>query len=207
MNVFTKNWRRAVQTTAKVTVSIVLTALLTSALAVSAFEQVRTNSHSSGASGLTTDVRSYLRNPLAYFAQRSPGARGPGELIQSKHRAFRLSGRRVKPHEQVLAKIRYPSPLPAYINDLVAPASPGLLETSGPLIANGQAGAAASSEIASSSVPANFSGAGAGGPGGNASANNGSTVPEPATWFMLILGMALVGFAMRRSAHGSVAYA
>ncbi len=197
MDASTQLWRRAARNSVRFTISIVFTAVLCTTLAVFAFERADSNGYGSHEGGWIADVRSYLRNPLAYFAQRSPGVRGPGELIQSKHRAFKLSGRRVKPHEQVLANVRYPSPLPDYINDLVAPVPSSLFEP-GPTPLFSGTGPAGTPAIPQSVVPVSFPGTG-GGTGGTGN----TTVPEPATWLTLIWGMALVGIGLRsRQQHG-----
>src|ERR1700710_784038 len=52
---------------------------------------------SSGASG----YRDFLRNPLLYFSQRSPGPRGSGPLLQTKaSKKIRSASNPLDPYEQ-----------------------------------------------------------------------------------------------------------
>ncbi len=113
-------------------------------------------------------------------------------MIQTKHRRVKLANNTPKPEEQVLANVRYPLPVPAYINDLAPVAGPGFLTIAlpGPGIGTGGPGISPPgipAPVAPVVIP----------PGGLPRGTIVSAVPEPTTWFMLIWGMAMVGIGLR----------
>ncbi len=193
-------WRRAAQNPVKFTLAIVVFAaalLAATLLSVSsrgpALKHAAGYDHATGSGGLIGDVRDFLRDPLAYFATRSPGARGSGQLIQSKHRAFKLARHAAKPpHERVLSNVRYAPPIPPFVDDIVPRVFPGP-DFAPPFLSVGPGPIPGVPVIPPPVVPiSNVPGGGAGGgPGGN------TLVPEPATWFMLIWGMGLIGCGVR----------
>jgi hypothetical protein len=192
------NWRGAFAQRVQfsTTISDLAAVFLVALLAVPALEQIDTKGFASTADRQLAAVAGYVRNPLTIFTQRSPGARGSGGLIQTKHRQFKLAKIAQKPpQEQVLANVRYPSPIPGFLNDLAPIAGPGFLNISfpGPGIGGGGGPPATPPGIPSPVAPVVVpSSTPAGTPGGTPSA-----VPEPTTWLMAIWGMAMVGLGLR----------
>jgi hypothetical protein len=178
------------------TISDLFAVVLVALLAVPAAEQLDTKGFASAfastANRQLAAVTGYLRNPLTVFGQRSPGARGSGHLLQTKQpRQFKLAKFGKKPHEQVLALVNYPSPLPPYLNDLAPIAGPGFLDISPPGIGfgGGPTGPTGSQPGIPSPVAPIIAPSGPG--------KITSPVPEPNTWLMAIWGMAMVGWGLR----------
>ncbi|MDE2403806.1 MAG: hypothetical protein KGM17_03705 [Sphingomonadales bacterium] len=171
-----------------------------------------------------------LSDPLRYFADRSPGARGHRALYQSKQRIApnRLADARPAPFERVLSNVRQAPPAgpgeTPLLDLLSAPGplsgtfDPGLLPDAGLT----PAGTAAAPLRTASLFPAAplLAPAGGGAPGGAAPAPgpgvigpdanipdatvpgaSAGAVPEPAGWLTMIVGMAIVSGALRAKAR------
>jgi hypothetical protein len=141
------------------------------------------------------------------LAERSPGARPEGALVNLKHK------RQAVLHERALPKIRSPyAPPTAYEALATPPPSPPIIPPQAPLfsalgrpvpipVANG---AAPGGPPVLSEIPA----PGGGGGGGVFSPPVtlatpqapplAVSVPEPASWAMMLLGFVLMGRALRR---------
>jgi hypothetical protein len=160
-----------------------------------------------------------LRDPMSVFAARSPGARLPGALYQTKPKLAaaprkRRRPTRLVPHERVLSNVRSRSAPPAATFGDTPPLAlldePGLL-TGMPL------GLPASVSPAfdvppfgfgdtpgftggSGNPPSNETPGGGGGlgPGTGPGQEPASPVPESGTWLMMIVGMGMIGQAFRR---------
>jgi len=160
-----------------------------------------------------------LRDPMALFAARSPGARGAGATYQTKP-AYSVPA--TGPIERVLSSARQRP-------GAVAPADPalaGVFPDAALPTGNAQSGMAGGTS--GSGLPVDPPIAGGGGPGylplptfGSGSGGGGGfflpnlppevtpssppslppvgAVPEPSTWALFILGFGLVGAALR---HG-----
>ena len=150
-----------------------------------------------------------IADPMAVIAGRSPGARPAGALTQSKQRRPAAHGPR---SEHVLPRVRqHPGggvvPTDYVPNDAipfgeigpeaVTPVTPIAFAT--PIGGGGVGGFTGGA----------FGGGGGGGIGGGSGGGDTSTpvvttppptasVPEPATWATLLLGMAVAGIALRR---------
>lgn len=161
-------------------------------------------------------IMAALMDPLALFAERSPGERGGGALLSTKGA--------LGPSERVLSEVRDRDPgLGDPPADAFAPVTPEDIAA----LPDGLPGAGGSS-----GGPPGGGGPGGGGapggpgfspffspftPGGGDPGDPGtvgsppgttlpppggvSAVPEPATWAMLILGFFAVGIAVRRRAR------
>lgn len=185
--------RRVGHNSIRFAASVVLTALLTTTLAVPAFMYAGGSSGRGGSESLMANIRDLVRDPLAYLAQRSPGVRDSRDLLQLKHRVLATSPKGAKPHEQVLANVRYPSPIPDYINDILAPVHFAPFEGGSVPVIGGYGPIGGSPGVPSPVVPiSDVPGSSPGGTTGGV-----TTVPEPATWLTLLLGMALVGAGVR----------
>ena len=200
-------WRGVGRYQAGVVLAILLVASLATGLSFLAYRQTGPTNHAqSGSSsnsssnrGWVAGVRNLLHDPLAFFSQRSPGARSSKDLIQSKHRMVKLARHGAKPpRERVLANVRYPSPIPDYLNDLIAPVQTALFEP-GTIPAFAVPTGPVTPGVPPSIVPVSVPGGGTpgGGPPGG-----GTVVPEPSTWSTLILGMALIGIGLRSKRRG-----
>ena len=161
-------------------------------------------------------VAAVMRNPLSVLAGRSPGPRLSGALYQTKPRI--ASGQRGRPmprrqampppRERVLAVTRSRPGAPALVGPLGAAAPElGLLGSPGPLSdlpglpAFGNAPGFDVPDIGFGGIAPGSSGLpnpGSGNPGPPPPGSPGSAVPELATWLMLILGVGLIGQALRR---------
>ena len=202
MRVSRQQWRQAFDRRVQFSISIIDLAavLLVAILAVPVAEHFGVSSFALTRGGHFADVRAYLHNPLAYFMQRSPGARGSQGLIQTKHAASRALARvRQGQHEQVLSNVRYAPSVPGYVGDLVPNVAPTFLATTLPTPAVSSGGFNGIIPAAPSPIVPFVFPSGSSGPGGGTGTgtSNGSAVPEPSTWLMLIWGMALVGLGLR----------
>jgi len=174
----------------------------------------------SGAAGVLAEqggaaLREIVRDPASIFSNRSPGGRAPGALTQSKPHM-----KPWEPTERVLSPVldrpgtagpADAGGLPEQVADAVGPAAaggtpgaggapvplpiPGLPGSSGGLIPPGGGSSGGGS-----------SGGGSSG-GGSSSGGNPpppppppvvSPVPEPATWVMMIVGVGMIGWQLRR---------
>lgn len=170
----------------------------------------------SGAAGVLAEqggavLREAMRDPAAIFSGRSPGERAAGALTQSKPHM-----KPWQPTERVLSPVldrpgtagpAAPGGLPEQVASAVGPAAaggapgaggapvplpiPGLPGGSGGLIPPPAGGGGGSS--------------GGGSSGGGSSGGNPpppppvvTPVPEPATWVMMIAGVGVIGWQLRR---------
>ena len=192
-----QHWRHAMRyPVASARSPATLTAvLLAMVLAGSALEYARWQSHvPAGGLGLA-DASGSLPNPLLYFGQGSPGARGFRALRQTKNRAPPIGRKMVKAHEQVLANMRYaPAGSDAldFIDDVISTSPPSLQITPATITDN-------ITPTPRSRFPTFPIYEGAPSP---------PPVPEPVTWSMLVLGMFLMGAEarsrQRRHAEGKI---
>jgi hypothetical protein len=155
-----------------------------------------------------SDTLHGVQSVAAMLAERSPGARPNGALVNLKHKKAVL-------HERALPKIRGPiAPPPTPFEALAGP-PPIALPPPAPLFAT----------VAGTPTPIPPVGGGPGGPPvlsdiplpGGGGGGGGFTpppittaevpppttpttpaVPEPASWSIMLLGFALVGFALKR---------
>lgn len=151
------------------------------------------------------------RDPMSLFSARSPGSRGNGATYQTKpgHAAAPLAKR---PTEKVLSEARErPQPMAA--------ADPTQLARSVPNVFQPPAASAPTPGILPVDIPTGTPGGGpipipvipGGGPGGGGvipspapvatPTPEPTAVPEPSTWAMLIVGIGLIGSAMRRRSN------
>jgi len=156
-----------------------------------------------------SDTLHGVQSVAAMLAERSPGARPDGALVNLKHKKAVL-------HVRALPKIRGPiAPQPTPFEALAGPPPPIALPPPAPLFAT----------VAGTPTPIPPVGGGAGGPPvlsdiplpGGGGGGGGFTpppittaevpppttpttpaVPEPASWSIMLLGFALVGFALKR---------
>jgi hypothetical protein len=138
----------------------------------------------------------------AMLAERSPGARPEGALVNLKHK------RQAVLHERALPKIRTPYSPPTAYEALALPPSPPLISLpqaplystlGGPVaITNG---AASGGPPVLSEIPPPGGGGGVFAPPVALSTPQAPTpvesVPEPASWAMMIIGFAFIGRALR----------
>lgn len=145
-------------------------------------------------------------NALDIFARRSPGERLAAELAKGKARVQAALGGDAEPStvsqsgpvERALGKIFTPEDLGGSVIDATPDPSgqanagslPGVFAAAAPNPANaGRIGP----------LPGGFAGGTIIPPGAGTSPSGVSTdVPEPATWFMMVFGIALAGIALRR---------
>lgn len=174
-----------------------------------------------GGSNGGTALAAAFEDPLALLGWRSPGARKPGALFQTK---IRPSQRALpQPSERVLAGARErPAPMgdgeesPNFLPmgeggpvsepvTFVPPGEPPLAGAPpspgpGPGFTSSSSGGSSSggSSTGGSSSGGTSSGGGSSS-GGDSSggSSGGGVVPEPSTWLMLMLGMFALGGAMR----------
>ena len=160
-----------------------------------------------------------LRDPMSVFAARSPGARLAGALYQTKPKLAAASRKRRRPirlvpHERVLSNVRSrPSPPAAPFGDelpLALLGEPGLMSDMpfGPPASVSPAldvppfgfGDTPGFTGGSGNPPSNETPGGGGGPGPGTGPGQGpaSAVPESGTWLMMIVGMGMIGQAVRR---------
>lgn len=172
-----------------------------------------------GASAGGAAIAAAIADPLSILATRSPGARAPGALTQTKgvRRAVAgpvgavpservLSGARSRP---VSAPTAIP-PAPGVVFEMPAPTPAPVIV---PTVVGDLPGVSAGPPVAFVG-PAPFIGGGIGGgsggggvilPGTGGTDNGGGTVapggapaiPEPATWLMMVIGFMALGVAMR----------
>ena len=160
------------------------------------------------ASGLAaqgaTMLAAALSDPMAVFAGRSPGERGNAQLVQSKPMAALM------PSERVLSPVRdRPAPpiaanldsLPNRVMEVINPAA-------SPIPGIGMPGNGTSTALPPG-TPGSSGGLlpppGGGGGGGTLPPGPPippppviSAVPEPATWIMMIAGVGMIGWQLRR---------
>ena len=152
---------------------------------------------------------SRAKTVAAMLAERSPGQRPEGALANLKHK------RQVALHERALPKVRGPGPAAyeARIGPPPAPAIPMGTETplftaaGGPPPVEVTTAAPGGGPPGLSNIPLPGGGGGSGG-GGFTPPTVAATpsvptvpvapVPEPGTWAMMILGLAMIGRALRR---------
>lgn len=159
-------------------------------------------------------IANALADPLSLLDQRSPGARGAGALAQSKPRRQGQAA----PSERVLSNVRVREPnlppmetadlltdLPDYWNEMpdfasAAPTGTGSLTFGGPSFR----GIGAPAVIGGGDGP---SGPSPGGDDDRTTPPNPPVVPipEPATWLTMIIGFAIMGWALRRGRRPIVA--
>jgi hypothetical protein len=155
-------------------------------------------------------IAAALADPLSVFAARSPGARAPGALTQTKPSRSKGAERPVKlaevfPSERVLSNVRtrqpdVPADLPdaLFVGPVAGPAGgvvPGI-DAITPIVPTGNGG-----------IPIFAPGGvgpivpGGGGGGGEIPTTPTTpvtpSVPEPTTWLMMIAGFFAVGSALR----------
>jgi hypothetical protein len=159
------------------------------------------------AAAVASALNSAILDPSAIFAARSPGARGSGQLLQTKRERV-LPATYVppggRPEERVLPGIRERIGEP----DLAPPGPPPPLNQTSPGLdrpgpGGGSPGAGPSTPTGFSSPPF-FPLQGPTGqqspPGGGPPFNPPPTpVPEPSAWLLMILAMFGVGAALRRA--------
>lgn len=156
-------------------------------------------------------LREALRDPASIFSGRSPGERGPGALTSSKPHLTTW-----QPSERVLSPVlerpgTAGQPAPAALPEQVAAAlGPGSSPAAG-----GPGGGIAPVPLPIPGFPGSSGGiippggggsSGGGGSGGGSSGGGNppppppvvTAVPEPATWIMMIAGVALIGLQLRR---------
>jgi hypothetical protein len=143
-----------------------------------------------------------LKTVAAMLADRSPGRRPEGALASLKHR------KQPSLHERALPKVRRPeSPLAAIIG--TPPVPPVELPPTMPLynMVSGPPDVVPPTTLVTGGPPPGPPPGGGGGivvpPGTEDTPNVPTTpvtpaVPEPATWAMMLLGFAMVGWAIRR---------
>ncbi len=151
-------------------------------------------------------LQGLLRDPLEILADRSPGARASGALVQSKpHLGW-------QPSERVLSPVRdrNPGAIPVDLGRLADRAAE-VIAPAGPLAA-GRPGTGAPVPTVPPTVWAGLPGGAippAPGGGGGAvlppvpppppvAAPVAASVPEPATWILMMAGIGLIGLQLRR---------
>lgn len=148
---------------------------------------------------------------LELFAQRSPGQRLAAELAKGKALAQIAIGNDVDPassqpgpNERALGKIFSPEDVaddPALSGqDGLGRAAPASLPAALAAVTPGPAGFNGVGPLPGSLPGSALTPPGQGGlpPGG------GSVVPEPATWFMMVIGLGLTGIVMRKRRRSEV---
>lgn len=145
-------------------------------------------------------LREALRDPASIFSGRSPGERGPGALTSSKPHLTTW-----QPSERVLSPVlerpgTAGQPAPASLPEQVAAAiGPGASPAAG-----GLGGGIAPVPLPIPGLPGSSGGIIPLGGGGSGGGNPlppppvVTAVPEPATWIMMIAGVALIGLQLRR---------
>jgi hypothetical protein len=144
----------------------------------------------------------------AMLAERSPGARPEGALVNLKHK------RQAALHERALPKIRGPYGPPTAYEALASPPPPILIAPlpQAPLYSTVAGGptpiSATNGGTGGPPVLSNIPGPGGGGGGGVFSPPTtlatpeapplAASVPEPTSWAMMLVGFALMGRALRR---------
>ena len=168
-----------------------------------------------------------IRDPMAMFAARSPGQRPEGALARTKKRLASTSTApppgAASPTERVLSTGRT-RPAPIAGDDPVLAGSgpavvlgngPPIVGDAGPVIGGGALGPAL--PAFGSAVPIGIGSPGGGGVGGVGGGGGGgpttgtpnpgapaplpevtTPVPEPTSWLSMIVGMAMIGLALRR---------
>lgn len=207
MDRFKLFWNRALALRLRYPASVrsLAAVLLVAVLAIPLADGIKFNGHRVAGDPALAAVGSYLRNPLSLFAQRSPGGRGAGRLIQSKHRSNQLAGNRAKPpQERVLSNVRYAPSIPNFVNDVV-PIGPGpdiAPFVPGPVVPGPAVPQIFPPPVVPVVTPPGSTPSGPSGPTGPSGPGGTTAVPETSTWFMLIWGMGLIGFALRtRNRH------
>lgn len=147
-------------------------------------------------------LQGLLRDPLEILADRSPGARGSGALVQSKpHQGW-------QPSERVLSPVRdrNPGAIPVDLDNLAGRAAEVIAPTV-PLAAGTPAAGmpgpalppAAWAGLPGAAIPpAPGGGGGAVLPPAPPPPPVAAPVPEPATWILMIAGIGLIGLQLRR---------
>jgi hypothetical protein len=143
----------------------------------------------------------------AMLAERSPGARPEGALVNLKHK------QEAALHERALPKIRGPYAPPTAYEALASPPPAPLIAPppQAPLystVAGGPAPISTTGGTGGPPVLSNIPGPGGGGGGGVYTPPTtlatpeapplAVSVPEPASWAMMLLGFALMGRTLRR---------
>lgn len=153
-------------------------------------------------------LQGMLRDPLAILSDRSPGPRGSGALIQSKpHHA--LAQAPFQPSERVLSEVRDrpANPIAANLDnlperamELVSPGSPAGSIPPGSLLPIPAPPGTGLPGSSGGILPPPTGGGGGGTvpPGPPPPPPIVTPVPEPATWLMMIAGVALIGLQLRR---------
>jgi hypothetical protein len=176
----------------------------------------------SGAAGVLAEqggaaLREIVRDPTSIFSSRSPGARAPGALTQSKPHM-----KPWEPTERVLSPVldrpgaagpADAGGLPEQVASAVGPAAvggtPGAGGTPVPLPIPGLPGSSGGLIPPGGGSSGGGSGGGSSGGGSSGGSSGGnppppppppvvSPVPEPATWVMMIVGVGMIGWQLRR---------
>lgn len=149
-------------------------------------------------------LQGLLRDPLEILADRSPGARAAGALVQSKPRPG------WQPSERVLSPVRdrNPGAIPVDLGrladraaEVIAPAGPlaaGTLGSGAPVPA---VPPTAWAGLPGGAIPPTPGGGGVGGavlPPVPPPPPVAAPVPEPATWILMMAGIGLIGLQLRR---------
>lgn len=150
-------------------------------------------------------LQGILRDPLAILSDRSPGERSGAALVQSKPHM------QVGPTERVLSPVLdRPAPyIPADLDNL--PERAMEVVNPGQALAPGAPPVGGNPPLPIPGVPGGAiipppPGGGGGGGGGNPPPPPGppppppvvTPVPEPATWIMMIVGVGMIGWQLRR---------
>lgn len=164
-------------------------------------------------------VTAALADPMAVLAGRSPGARDPNALAQSKPIKKVAAAGPAAPRERVLSNVRTRPASPAGSKPVaqLAPAPVGMPELAIPFNAGSApsnpfvpvTGIGPGGGLGLPETPGFVVGGSPGGqPGPGAVVNPEipapvSAVPEPTTWLMMICGFLFVGFSLRSRRRAS----